>query len=79
MFLRKSVNKIACALCIALMVPSMTSAERLTLDVCTSGVTKPAAIGYDWEDEWLDHSSYEYNHGMARISGAIMSSVYLQT
>ena len=35
---------------------------------------------YAWDDDWLDSKSsgYNYNHGLARVAGAIMSTVYLQ-
>ena len=80
-FLAKSVSSVLLGgLLWAVTVPAWAVPRQLVLPVGTSGSAGTAAIAYTWDDAWLDsqHSGYSYNHGLARVAGAIMSTVYLQ-
>ena len=80
-FLAKSVSSVLLGgLLWAVTVPAWAVPRQLVLPVGTSGSARTAAITYTWDDAWLDseHSGYSYNHGLARVAGAIMSTVYLQ-
>lgn len=61
-------------------VPAGTASRQLVLPVATPGTDRTVAMGYTWDDAWLEgeDSGYAYNHGLARVAGAIMSTVYLQ-
>ena len=51
------------------------NAELLVGSVSTA---EEVPMSYQWDKYWLQGDSYVYNHGLARICGAISSSVYLQ-
>lgn len=48
----------------------------LPVGVVSNNGTVP--LDYAWDRVWLQGDSYVYNHGLARICGAISSTVYLQ-
>ena len=50
----------------------------MTLQVGAVTTKEEVPLGYQWDREWLLQDSYLYNHGLARICGAISSTVYLQ-
>lgn len=60
----------------------VTDAEAMPVNVPLSVgvVSKNVAVPWDyaWDIVWLQGDSYVYNHGLARICGAISSTVYLQ-
>lgn len=56
-------------------------AQTLELQVATPGYKADAALPYKWDDAWFSdvRDAYQYNHEMARVAGALMSTVYLQS
>ena len=50
----------------------------MTLQVGAVTTKEEVPLGYQWDREWLLRDSYLYNHGLARICGAVSSTVYLQ-
>ena len=50
----------------------------MTLQVGAVTTKEEVPLGYQWDREWLLRDSYLYNHGLARICGALSSTVYLQ-
>lgn len=57
---------------------AVASPVLLPLDVSSPAVSRSVSLPYTWDDAWFGQDSYTYNHGMARIAGALMSTVYLQ-
>ena len=51
--------------------------EAMTLQVGAVTTKEEVPLGYQWDREWLLQDSYLYNHGLARICGAISSTVSL--
>lgn len=64
----------------AVMLPLAAEAapQQMLLPVGTPGRDEAVMLPYSWDDDWLDGSSYGYNHSLARLAGALMSTVYLQ-
>lgn len=58
----------------------LASAEAVTLplEVSSPGVQHSVELPYVWDDGWFHTGAYTYNHGLARVAGALMSTVYLQ-
>ncbi len=54
--------------------------QTLKLGVATPGVKQNALLPYSWDDAWFSDTqdAYRYHHEVARIAGALMSTVYLQ-
>lgn len=50
----------------------------VTLPVGAVSTDVEVPLEYQWDKEWLLQDSYLYNHGLARICGAVSSTVYLQ-
>ena len=51
---------------------------QLMLGVASPSVRQTAVLPYVWDEDWFAGDAYTYNHGIARIAGALMSNVYLQ-
>jgi hypothetical protein len=62
------------------LVTVYAKTQLLVLQVSTPGVKQSMPMSYEWDDAWFagEKDAYTYNHGLARISGALMSTVYLQ-
>ena len=53
-------------------------AVTLPLEVSSPGIRQSVELPYVWDDGWFHTGAYTYNHGLARVAGALMSTVYLQ-
>lgn len=64
----------------SLAVTSAAEAMPVNADLPVGSVStaEEVPLSYQWDKYWLQGDSYVYNHGLARICGAISSSVYLQ-
>ena len=64
----------------SLAVTSTVEAMPVNAELPVGAVStaEEVPLSYQWDKYWLQGDSYVYNHGLARICGAISSSVYLQ-
>ena len=64
----------------SLAVTSTAEAMPVNAELPVGAVStaEEVPLSYQWDKYWLQGDSYVYNHGLARICGAISSSVYLQ-
>ena len=63
---------------LAISTPVLAMPVEVNLLVGSVSTSEEVPLTYEWDREWLQADSYTYNHGLARISGAISATVYLQ-
>jgi len=63
---------------LAISTPAWAMPAEVNLMVGSVSIDGEVPLTYKWDKEWLQDDSYIYNHGLARICGAISSTVYLQ-
>ena len=63
---------------LAISTPAWAMPAEVNLMVGSVSAAGEVPLTYKWDKEWLQDDSYMYNHGLARICGAISSTVYLQ-
>ena len=68
----------ACGLLLGGQGSAAAAPVTLPLMVAAPSVARSVPLDYAWDDDWFAQDAYTYNHGLARIAGALMSTVYLQ-
>ena len=58
--------------------PALAAPQQIELPAWAPGHAAAVPISYAWDDDWLAAGGYSYQHGLARIAGAIAMTAYLQ-
>ena len=64
----------------SLAIPEYAEAVPVekTLPVGSLSTSEAVPLTYSWDQDWFRRDSYLYNHQLARVCGALSSTVYLQ-